>query len=81
MKAVKIHISKPICLEFQLLAKQSNRTVSELIRESMAQYLKSLRSKGRISLAVLTPVSLGTMKRPLQNRADFTGDLLEKFPS
>ena len=74
MKTITINVSEPVYLEFQRLARRTDRTTSELIREAMAEY----QARGmlpRHSVRALAPLSLGQVLRPVQAE----DDLLEEM--
>lgn len=75
MKTITINVSEPVYRQFQELARRVDRTTSELIRESMEQYLRSRRTSG--SVLDLEPLALGKMKRPLTAKDDLLGEMLK----
>lgn len=76
MKAITIHVSEPVYREFQTLARRLDRTASELIRESMEQYLRQRGNQERRSLLDIRPLSLG-IRKSWRSRQDLVGDMLD----
>ena len=74
MKTITINVSKPVYVEFQRFAKESDRTTSELIREAMDQY-REKKIHGSGSLTQSEPAHVGNILRPWKSRED----LLEGF--
>ncbi|NBP40647.1 MAG: ribbon-helix-helix protein, CopG family, partial [Betaproteobacteria bacterium] len=55
MKTITINVSKPVYVEFQRFAKESDRTTSELIREAMDQYReKKIHGSGSLTQSEIT---------------------------
>lgn len=75
MKTITVNVSEPVYRRFQELARQVDRTTSELIRESMEQYLRSRRTSG--SVLEIQPISLGKVKKPLTAEDDLLGEMLK----
>ena len=76
MKAITIHVSEPVYREFQSLGRSLDRTASELIRESMEQYLTQRRGEKKRSLLDIQPLSLG-IRKSWRTRRDLLGDMLD----
>ena len=75
MKAVTVHLDDPVYREFQKVARKARRSTSELIREAMEAYRRTLIKK-QSSLAEAGPAaSVGQILTPWAGR----GDLLEGF--
>jgi hypothetical protein len=76
MKAITIHVSEPVYREFQSLARRLDRTASELIRESMEQYLRQRSKEKRRSLLDIQPLSLG-IRKSWKSRQDLLEGMLD----
>jgi hypothetical protein len=50
MKAISLHVAVHTYQEFQSIAARTNRSVADLIREAMAQYVAARRRTGRAFL-------------------------------
>jgi hypothetical protein len=74
MKTITINVSEPVYEEFQREAKNLGRTASELIREAMESYRRQHLRPQR-DLRGFRPISLGSMRKPL----DPNDDLLEEM--
>ena len=75
MKAVTVHLDDSVYREFQKAARKARRSTSELIREAMEAYRRTLIKK-QSSLAEAGPAaSVGQILTPWAGR----GDLLEGF--
>jgi predicted transcriptional regulator len=75
MKVVTVHLDGPVYREFQKAARKTRRSTSELIREAMESYRRTLVKK-QSSLAEAGPAaSVGQILTPWAGR----GDLLEGF--
>ncbi len=75
MKLITINVSEPVYRDLKRLARDQDRTASEVIREAMAEYRERRRNPGR-SLADLAPISLGKVIRPLRVGDDLLGEML-----
>ena len=76
MKTITVNVSEPVYRQFQELARRVDRTTSELIRESMEQYLRSRRTSG--SVLDIEPLSLGKVKRPFSAQDDLLGEMIKE---
>ena len=77
MKTITINVSEPVYREFQMYAREHDRTTSELIRQAMEEYrLAHLQSA--TSLRDLQPVSVGKVLRPLTRDDDLLGEMLDE---
>ncbi len=75
MRAVTVHLDDPVYREFQKAARKTRRSTSELIREAMESYRRTL-AKKQSSLAEAGPAaSVGQVVTPWAGRED----LLEGF--
>jgi hypothetical protein len=77
MKAVTIHLDETAYRDFQHAARKQRRTASQLIREAMESYRRSLRSPRHRLCDAPDAVSVGSVLKPWSSR----GDLLEDFLS
>ena len=78
MKAVTVHLDDPVYREFQKVARKTRRSTSELIREAMEAYRKTLVKK-QSSLAEAGPAaSVGQILTPWAGREDLLEDFFEK---
>lgn len=75
MRTITVKVPEPVYHRFQELARQLDRTTSELIRESMQQYLRSRKSSG--SVMDIRPISLGKARRPIVAEDDLLGEMLK----
>jgi len=76
MKIVTINVNEQVYEAFKRAAARRNQSTSALIREAMEAYHHS--EVGEVtSLADLTPVSLGKVKRPLSRNDDILGEMLD----
>lgn len=76
MKTITVNVSEPVYREFQEYARRHDRTTSELIREAMDAYRQRWHARGG-SLQQLSPLDLGTVKKPLSSEDDVLGEMLE----
>jgi len=78
MKAVTIHLDEPVYREFQILARRAKRSTSELIREAMDSYIRTL-SKKRNSLREAAPAaSVGAILEIWSGRGDLLSDFFDR---
>jgi predicted transcriptional regulator len=78
MKAVTVHLDDPVYREFQKIARRSRRSTSELIREAMEAYRRTL-AKKQSSLAEAGPAaSVGQILTPLVGREDLLEDFFDR---
>jgi len=75
MKTISVNISEPVYEDFIDHARRTDRTAAELIREAM-ELFRNQRIRPRTSLAGLKPLNLGKTLRPLTNRGDLLGEML-----
>jgi hypothetical protein len=75
MKTISVNVSKPVYDDFMTHARRTDRKAAELIREAM-ELFRSQRIRPRTSLAALKPLNLGKTLRPLTNRDDLLGEML-----
>jgi hypothetical protein len=75
MKTISVNVSEPVYEEFMSHARRTDRTAAELIREAM-EIFRHHRIRPRTSLAALKPLNLGKTLRPLSNRHDLLGEML-----
>lgn len=76
MKTISVNVSKPVYEDFMELAKRTDRTAAELIREAMDLF-RNQRIRPRTSLAALKPLNLGKTLRPLTSREDLLGEMVK----
>lgn len=74
MKTITVNVSEPAYREFQLLAKRSDRTASELIRDAMDLYLEQARRGGH-SVLSLQPSIRGKVLKPLTAADDLLAEM------
>jgi predicted CopG family antitoxin len=74
MRTITINVSEPVYSEFQEIAKLSDRTTSELIRESMEIYLRN--RQPRKSVLDITPISVGKIKREWRAGDDLLKEMM-----
>ncbi len=78
MKVVTIHLDEPVYREFQRLARRAKCSTSELIREAMDSYSRTL-SKKRNSLREAAPAaSVGAILEPWSGRGDLLSDFFDR---
>ena len=78
MKAVTVHLDDPVYREFQKVARKARCSTSELIREAMEAYRRTLLKK-QSSLADAGPAaSVGQILTPWAGREDLLEDFFEK---
>jgi predicted transcriptional regulator len=78
MKAVTVHLDDPVYREFQKVARKAKRSTSELIREAMEAYRRTLVKK-QSSLAEAGPAaSVGQILTPWPGREDLLEDFFDK---
>jgi predicted transcriptional regulator len=78
MKAVTVHLDDPVYREFQKIARRSRRSTSELIREAMEAYRRTL-AKKQSSLAEAGPAaSVGQILTPWVGREDLLEDFFDR---
>ena len=76
MKAVTIYVDEPIYKDFQTIARQKQRSTSDLIREAMVAYHYKMERENRPSILDAPPArSLGEILKPFSSRAE----MLEGF--
>ena len=75
MKTISVNISEPVYEDFIDHARRTDRTAAELIREAM-ELFRNQRIRPRTSLVGIKPLNLGKMLRPLTNRDDLLGEML-----
>jgi hypothetical protein len=75
MKTISVNVSEPVYEDFIDHARRTDRTAAELIREAM-ELFRNQRIRPRTSLAGLKPLNLGKTLRPLTNRDDLLGEML-----
>ncbi len=75
MKTISVNISEPVYEDFIDHARRTDRTAAELIREAM-ELFRNQRIRPRTSLVGLKPLDLGKTLRPLTNRDDLLGEML-----
>ncbi len=77
MKTITLNVSEPVYHDFQVYAKEHDRTASELIRQAMDEFRRNhLKSSG--SLRNLQPISVGKVLRPLSKDDDLLGEMLNE---
>ena len=74
MKAVTIHLDESVYREFQILARRAKRSTSELIREAMDLYIRTLSKKRNSLLEAVPAASVGSILEPWPGRVDLLGD-------
>ena len=78
MKAVTVHLDDPVYREFQKIARRSRRSTSELIREAMEAYRRTL-AKKQSSLAEAGPAaSVEQILIPWSGRKDLLEDFFDR---
>ena len=78
MKAVTVHLDDSVYREFQKAARKARRSTSELIREAMEAYRRTLVKK-QSSLAEAGPAtSVGQILTPRAGREDLLGDFFDR---
>jgi hypothetical protein len=78
MKVVTVHLDDPVYREFQKIARRSRRSTSELIREAMEAYRRTL-AKKQSSLAEAGPAaSVGQILTPWVGREDLLEDFFDR---
>ena len=78
MRAVTVHLDDPIYREFQKVARKTRRSTSELIREAMEAYRRTLVKK-QSSLAEAGPAaSVGQILTPWVGREDLLEDFFDR---
>jgi len=78
MKAVTVYLDGPVYREFQKIARRSRRSTSELIREAMEAYRRTL-AKKQSSLAEAGPAaSVGQILTPWVGREDLLEDFFDR---
>ena len=78
MKAVTVHLDDPVYREFQKIARRSRRSTSELIREAMEAYRRTL-AKKQSSLAEAGPAaSVGQILTQWAGREDLLEDFFDR---
>ena len=78
MKAVTVHLDDPVYREFQKVARKTRRSTSELIREAMESYRRTLVKK-QSSLAEAGPAaSVGKILTPWVGREDLLEDFFDR---
>ena len=77
MKTITINVSEPVYREFQMYAREHDRTTSELIRQAMEEYRLAHLQSG-VSLRDLQPVSVGKVLRALTQDDDLLGEMLDE---
>jgi hypothetical protein len=76
MKTISVNVSEPVYEDFMEHAQRTDRTAAELIREAMDLF-RIQRIRPRTSLTELKPLNLGKTLRPLSNRDDLLGEMLQ----
>lgn len=76
MKAVTIHLDEAAYRDFQLQAKKSRRTTSDLIREAMDSYRHRLKPRSAPLHEAPAPASVGRVLKPWSSRAELLEDFL-----
>jgi len=78
MKAVTVHLDDPVYREFQKVAHKAKRSTSEMIREAMEAYRRTLVKK-QSSLAEAGPAaSVGQIFTQWAGREDLLEDFFDK---
>jgi hypothetical protein len=78
MKAVTIHLEETVYSEFQMLARKSKRSASELIREAMDLYRQKVK-KNTCSLIDSPPAaSIGSVLQPWSNRSEMLDNFFDR---
>lgn len=78
MKTITVNVSEPVYREFQAYARQRDRRTSELIREAMDLYCEqNVRPALRSSLTAAVPISVGTIREPLDEHDDLLGEMTQ----
>jgi predicted transcriptional regulator len=78
MKAVTVHLDDPVYREFQKVARKTNRSTSELIRDAMETYRRTFVKK-QTSLAEACPAaSVGQILTPWTGREDLLEDFFDR---
>ncbi len=78
MKVVTIHLDEPVYREFQVMAKQSRRTTSELIREAMEAYRERIQPVRQPLWQSAEPARAGRVLAPWSGRSDLLDDYLSR---
>ena len=76
MKTITVNVSEPVYRDFLEYARRQDRTASELIREAMEAY-RNIHIRPRPSLKDLQPLSLGSIRKPIDSEDDLLGEMLD----
>lgn len=74
MRAITVNVSEQVYEEFQIFARKTERTTSELIREAMEEY-RQHRIQRKTSLFHRQPASVGGPFTPLTRDDDLLNEM------